>query len=111
MLVTDEYTNYRKKANKMITEMRQIINRQREKEKELNKNMGLSPLMSQLMSTLTTQNEKRYNKIADTFPDYKTPSSSSMSTPEQTTGQRATSNMRLDVMCSVPPPKRLQFLN
>ena len=67
--------------------------------------------MSQLMSTLTTENMSRYNKIYHTFPDYKTPSISSMSTPEQTTGQRATSNQRLNMLCSVPPVKRLQFLN
>lgn len=83
MMLADEYSNFKKKANEKYIQMAQVIQRQKQKEKELQVMKGVSPYMGSLLSTLTTENMKQYNKVADHFPNVMTPTISGMSTPEQ----------------------------
>ena len=59
------------------------------------------------MSTLTTENMKQYNNVADNFPNCRTPSKSGISTPAQTSGQAKNHLDNLTAIASVPAPKRL----
>ena len=60
------------------------------------------------MSTLNTNNMNLYNKHSTKFPFYKTPSVSSMSTPEPNSTQKETFKQRVDNLDSVPAPKILK---
>ena len=63
------------------------------------------------MSELTAGDMKQYMKVADNYPNVKTPSISDMSTPDQNTEQKQSHMTRLRNISSVPAPKRLQYLN
>ena len=62
-----------------------VIAAQRDKETELHLKRGMTPYMSKLQSTLTTQDWKRYNQIAEKPSSFRTPTWSDMSTPDQDT--------------------------
>ena len=111
LMLADEYSNYKQKASQKYYEMSSIIQRQKRKEMELQQVNGLSGYMGSLMSTLTTGDMKQYNRVADKYPNCKTPTISDLSTPEQNTKQRSTHEMRLSGMSCVPAAKRLQWLN
>ena len=54
---------------------------------------------------------KLYDRVADKFPQEPSPFNSRFSTPKQTTGQIHTFNHRLSALSSVPPAKKLHYLD
>lgn len=107
MLLANEYSNFKMKAHERFWKMTEVIAKQKQNERDQNIKSGLSPYMGTLMSTLTTENMKQYNNIADNYPYCKTPSKSGISTPEQTSGQARNHLDNLSAIASVPAPKRL----
>ena len=110
-MMTDEYKNFKRKANQKFVEMNQVIERQKQKEKELQQHVGTSPYMSSLFSTLTTGNMRHYYRVADQFPDVSSACNSGISTPAWTNYQFETHNERLQSINAVPPAKRLMWLD
>lgn len=67
--------------------------------------------MGTLLSQITTGNMQQYDRIADTYPDYNTPTISGLSTPARTQSQVQTHIKRLSALSSVPPARRLLWLD
>jgi hypothetical protein len=111
MMLTDEYINFKKKANEKYVQMSQVIERQKHEHQELLQKAGTSPYMGTLLSQITTGNMQQYDRIADTYPDYNTPTISGLSTPARTQSQMETHLRRLSALSSVPPPQRLLWLD
>ena len=53
MLLSDAYSNFKSKANERFTELWNVIKKQKENEKQLNIQRGMTPYMATLISTST----------------------------------------------------------
>ena len=84
ILLSEEYNNFKTKANDKFCELLEVIKKQRENEKQMNVQRGMTPYMATLMSVSTTGDMNLYNKVAKDFPNCKTPTNSGISTPSPT---------------------------
>ena len=111
MMLTDEYNNFKRKANEKFVKMAQVIERQKQKEIELQKMIGCSPYMGTLMSEITAGDMKRYHRVAEQFPYISSACNSGLSTPARTQFQLETHNERLQSITAIPPANRLMWLD
>ena len=111
IVMTDQFNNYKAKVNAIFENQRKVIKDQKEEQKRLLQQQGHTGYGASLFSTLTTNNMKQYDLVADNYPAHQTPSVSAISTPEQNTNQRRNYYPRLSALAVVSPARKLQFLD